>query len=165
MHQRTRRVRFHQQFLSPSHPGGITLARKCRRFWFHRIHRILARGLPAVRNVSVTQALSVGTSALAYKKTHHHQPAVVLSTDALAANGRPACLGAVHAEKSSTPSAPCPQKHSPSFNKTTHPIRAIFAREPRQVRLSAMRRYIQQKCSPSLRAHRINHQGPVNFSH
>jgi hypothetical protein len=56
------------------------------------------------------------------------------------------------------------QKHSTSFNKTTHPFRAIFGGKPRQIRIFAMGSNIQQKCSPSLRANRITHLALVNFS-
>lgn len=106
-------VGFFQQFLSPSHRGYIASARNGH-FLPQRVLRSLAGSLPAAHNVSVT----------------HHQPAIALSTDALAANGRPAGLGADHADKSSTLSYAVPQKHSPSANKTTHPLRAVLGGEP-----------------------------------
>jgi hypothetical protein len=104
------------------------------------------------------------TTALAYKNTHHHQPVIVLSTDAVAANDRPVDLGAVHADKSSTPAAWCHKStHHPSTKPLTH-FELFLAGKPRQVGLSGMGSDIHQKFSPSLRAYRITHLPLVNLS-
>jgi hypothetical protein len=104
------------------------------------------------------------TTVLAYKNTHHHLPVIVLSTDALSANGRPVDLGAVHADKSSTPAAWCHKStHHPPTKPLTH-FELFLAGKPHQVRVSGMGSDIQQKFSPSLRAYRITHQTLVNLS-